>query len=94
MTRLALIATAALLAGCGGVKHKPQFDRLRNGMSKAEVTALVGTPPKIVQVPFPSPGSLDEGFEECWNYGKLPRQPLWELCFWGGKRLTSHTKYG
>ncbi len=94
MKRTALIVTAALLAGCGGVKHKPQFDRLHNGMSKAEVRALVGTPPKIVQIPFPSPGSLDEGFEECWNYGKLPKQPLWELCFWGGKRLTSHTKYG
>jgi len=89
----AVIAAAALLAACGGSKHKPQFDRLRNGMTKAEVRALVGNPPKITQIPFPSPGSLDEGFEECWNYGTFPK-PVYELCFWGGKRLTSHTKYG
>ena len=94
MKRVALIVTAVVLAGCGGVRHKSPFDRLRNGMSKAEVRSLVGTPPKIVQIPFPAPGSLDQGFEECWNYGKLPKHPLWELCFWGGKRLTSHTKYG
>jgi hypothetical protein len=98
MRRVAsLLVGVALLAGCGGggtTSHLPQFAKLRNGMTKAEVRALVGPPPRIVQIPFPSPGSLDEGFEECWNYGRLPVTPLWELCFWGGKRLTSHTKYG
>jgi hypothetical protein len=88
------LLTAVLLAGCGAAKHTQHFDRLRNGMTKAEVRALVGKPQKIVQIPFPSPGSLDEGFEECWNYGTVPKTPLWELCFWGGNRLTSHTKYG
>ena len=91
----ALLLCALVLAACGATKHsKPRFDSLRNGMTKAEVRSLVGKPEKVVQIPFPKPCSLDEGFEECWNYGTLPKTPLWELCFWGGKRLTSHTKYG
>jgi len=91
-----IVVAAALPAGCGGLKHTPQFARLRNGMTKAEVVALVGRPERVVQIPFPRPGSLDEGFEDCWDYGlaTLPKTPLYELCFWGGKRLTSHTKYG
>jgi hypothetical protein len=95
MRRIALLFATLVFAGCGGAaRPAQQFAKLRNGMTKAQVRALVGAPARVDQIPFPSPGSLDEGFEECWDYGKLPKSPLWELCFWGGDRLTSHTKYG
>lgn len=94
MRAAAVLAGAVLLAACGAASHKPRFDSLRNGMTKTQVRDLVGKPDNVVQIPFPKPGSLDQGFEECWNYGALPKTALWELCFWGGNHLTSHTRYG
>jgi hypothetical protein len=93
--RVAPIAATLLLAACGGSKHQPQFAKLRNGMTKAQVRALVGRAETVVQIPYPVAGSLDEGFEECWDYGlkTVPKTPLYQLCFWGS-RLTSHARYG
>ena len=95
MRAAAPIAAALLLAGCGSSKHPPQFAKLHNGMTKVQVRALVGKAETVVQIPYPVAGSMDEGFEECWDYGlrTVPRKPLYQLCFWQG-RLTSHARYG
>ena len=81
----------ALLTGCGA-HHKAA--RLHHGMTKHEVRAAWGNPDQVTYIPYPTAGSTDEGFEECWNYGikRLPKSAFSQLCFWNG-RLTSVVRY-
>ena len=69
--------------------------KLHNGMTKAEVRTAWGKPDQISFIPYPSAGQVDQGFEECWDYGiaTLPKTPYYQLCFWSGK-LTSQARYG
>lgn len=39
-----LIAAAALLAGCGSKVSQSNFDKVKEGMTKSEVVAILGEP--------------------------------------------------
>jgi hypothetical protein len=106
-SRAAIVAAAVAVAAAVGVVlatrggsptqglSHDKVARLHKGMSKREVRNLLGKPDQSTFIPYPTAGEVDEGFEECWNYGikTLPKTPLYQLCFWNG-RLTSQARYG
>ena len=91
MKRVLVLVAVAALAGCG---HGARSARVHNGMTKHEVRAVLGKPDVFHRIPYPTPGEMDEGFEDCWDYGTPSlKTSMLEVCFWNG-RLTSQTRYG
>ena len=101
MRRLAPLLLAVLVvAGCGHsakTTHEvspKQLARLPVGSSKDDVRHVLGKPDVFHRIPYPTPGEMDEGFEDCWDYGTPSlTTSMVELCFWNGK-LSSRARYG
>ena len=88
-----------IAAGCGH-DHGPNLARVHKGMTKQEVRDTLGPPDGRYSIPYPTPGELDEGFEDCWTYGLASdgtrtgkSRSLYQLCFWNGK-LAAKARYG
>ncbi len=95
-----LVAAATATAAVLLTRDEPRpfsarVAKVRNGMTKQQVRAALGRPEQTSFIPYPTPGEVDEGFQECWDYGlsTLPKTPYYQLCFWNGK-LSSQARYG